>query len=103
MPVDPRFESTRQATETPVQPPYSPSSEHWLGTDQDARDVLSRTIYGARVSLTVGFVAVAFGFLVGGTLGMMAGFVKGVFDRGVSFIFLVLLSFPALVLAPAGG
>lgn len=99
-----QFEETENAitgrlTESPVQPPYAPSSEHWLGTDQDARDVLSRTIYGARVSLVVGFAAIAFGLLVGGTLGMIAGFVRGWFDRLVSFIFLVLLSFPGLVLA----
>jgi len=79
--------------------PYSPSAEHWLGTDQDARDMLSRTIYGARVSLVVGFSAIAFGMIVGGSLGMIAGFVRGWFDRIVSFVFLVLLSFPALVLA----
>lgn len=80
-------------------PPYSPSGTHWFGTDQDARDMFSRTIYGARVSLVVGFVAIAFGMIVGGTLGMIAGFVRGWFDRIVSFMFLVLLSFPALVLA----
>ncbi len=80
-------------------PPYSPSLEHFFGTDQDARDMFSRTIYGARVSLVVGFSAIAFGLLVGGSLGMMAGFLKGWFDRVVSFLFLVLLSFPALVLA----
>ena len=50
-------------------PPYSPSSEFWFGTDNDARDMFSRTIWGARVSLTVGFVAIAFGMLIGGSLG----------------------------------
>ncbi len=90
---------TGRLTEQPVQPPYSPSREHLLGTDRDARDVLSRTIDGARVSLVVGFSAVAFGFIVGGSLGMIAGFVRGWFDRVVSFVFLVLLSFPGLVLA----
>ena len=39
-------------------PPYPPSTTHWFGTDQDARDLFSRTIWGGRVSLTVGFVAV---------------------------------------------
>jgi len=80
-------------------PPYSPSAEHWFGTDQDARDMFSRTVYGARVSLVVGFVAIAAGMIIGGTLGMVAGFLRGTFDRIVSFVFLVLLSFPALVLA----
>ncbi|MFB0901309.1 MAG: ABC transporter permease [Acidimicrobiales bacterium] len=80
-------------------PPYGPSADHWLGSDQDARDMLSRTIYGARVSLVVGFVAVSFGFLIGGTVGLVSGFVRGVFDKISSFIMLVLLSFPALILA----
>lgn len=90
---------TGKLTESPIQPPYSPSSEHIFGTDQDARDMFSRTIYGARVSLVVGFAAIAFGMIVGGSLGMIAGFVGGWFDRIVSFLFLCLLSFPALVLA----
>ena len=80
-------------------PPYSPSSEFWFGTDKDARDMFSRTIWGARVSLTVGFVAIACGMVIGGTAGMLAGFFRGWWDRVVSFVFVVLLSFPALVLA----
>lgn len=90
---------TGRTVEAPVQPPYAPSSKHLFGTDLDARDMLSRTIYGARVSLVVGFAAIAFGMIVGGSLGMIAGFLGGWFDRIVSFIFLVLLSFPALILA----
>jgi peptide/nickel transport system permease protein len=80
-------------------PPYAPSSEFWFGSDQDARDVFSRTIYGARVSLVVGFSAIAYGMIFGGTLGMLAGFLRGRFDKVISFLFVVLLSFPALVLA----
>jgi peptide/nickel transport system permease protein len=80
-------------------PPYAPSSEFWFGSDQDARDVFSRTIYGARVSLVVGFSAIAYGMIFGGTLGMLAGFLRGRFDKTISFVFVVLLSFPALVLA----
>lgn len=80
-------------------PPYPPSSTHWFGTDQDARDMLSRTIYGARTSLTVGFAAIAFGLLIGGTLGLLAGYFRGKVDQIISFGFLSLLSFPALVLA----
>lgn len=79
--------------------PYGPSGDHWLGTDQDARDMLSRTIWGARVSLIVGFTAIAMGIIIGGSLGMIAGYVRGLFDKVTSFVFLVLLSFPALVLA----
>ncbi len=77
----------------------APSADHWFGTDESARDVFARTIWGARVSLTVGFVAVFVGMLVGGSLGMISGYIRGWFDRVLSFIFLVLLSFPALVLA----
>jgi peptide/nickel transport system permease protein len=80
-------------------PPYSPSSTFWFGSDQDARDMFSRTIWGARTSLTVGFAAIAFGMLVGGSLGMIGGYFRGTADRIISFGFLMLLSFPALVLA----
>jgi peptide/nickel transport system permease protein len=80
-------------------PSKGPSAAHWFGTDKDARDVFARTMYGARVSLTVGFIAIAFGMFVGGTLGILAGFFRGWLDRIFSFMFLVLLSFPSLVLA----
>ncbi len=61
--------------------------------------MFSRTIYGARTSLTVGFSAIAFGLLVGGTLGLLAGYFRGKVDQVISFGFLTMLSFPALVLA----
>ena len=80
-------------------PPYSPSSDFWFGSDQDARDVFSRTVWGARVSLVVGLAAMAYGMLIGGTLGLLSGYLRGWFDRVISFAFVVLLSFPALVLA----
>jgi len=80
-------------------PPYAPSADHWFGTDQDARDIFSRTIFGARISLVVGFSAVTFGFLVGGSIGLVSGFVRGTFDRITSFLMLTLLSFPSLILA----
>lgn len=76
-----------------------PSADHWFGLDGNARDVFSRTIWASRVSLVVGFVAIVFGFIVGGTLGLMAGYLKGWADKVISFVFAVLLSFPALVLA----
>ena len=80
-------------------PPYSPSGTHWFGTAQDARDMFARIIYGARVSLVIGFVAIALGMLVGGTAGIVAGYLRGRTDKVVSFIFIVFLSFPSLVLA----
>ena len=98
-PVLPIKDPNKNFIQTGERPPYGLSWEHLMGTDQDARDMFSRTIFGARVSLTVGFSAIAFGMLIGGSLGMIAGFVRGWFDRVISFLFLVLLSFPALVLA----
>jgi len=80
-------------------PPYPPSSEFWFGTDQDARDIFSRVIWGARISVTVGVVAIAFSLLIGGTFGMIAGYFRRTWDRAVSFVYVVLLAFPALILA----
>ncbi len=80
-------------------PPYAPGSEFWFGSDQDARDIFSRVIWGGRVSLTVGVAAIFFGMAIGGTLGMLAGYFRGATDKAVSFAFLVLLSFPSLILA----
>ncbi len=75
-----------------------PSAEFWLGTDSYGRDVLSRIIYGARVSLLVGFVAILIAMTIGTTLGVLAGYIGGLFDRLVMGLVDVLLSFPTLVL-----
>ena len=83
----------------PEFPPYSPSGDFWFGSDTLARDIFARTIFGARVSLVVGFAAIAFGMVVGGTLGIVAGYFRGWADKLISFVFIVALSFPSLVLA----
>ncbi len=75
----------------------SPSIHHFLGTDDLGRDLLSRVIYGARVSLVVGFVSVAIGLLVGGTLGLISGYKGGVLDVSLNAGAFVLLAFPAIV------
>ena len=75
-----------------------PSAEFWLGTDSYGRDVLSRLIYGTRVSLLVGFVAVLIAMLIGSTLGIIAGYVGGMVDRLIMGLVDVLLSFPTLLL-----
>jgi peptide/nickel transport system permease protein len=85
--------------EVGFRPPYPPSVSHPLGTDQDARDVLSRTVFGARVSLTVGLAAMVIGLVAGGALGVVAGYLRGRLDTAISFAFVCLLSFPSLVLA----
>jgi peptide/nickel transport system permease protein len=72
---------------------------HVLGTDHLGRDVLSRLIYGARVSLTVGFAAVALGTLVGATLGIAAGFRGGWMDSVVMTLADAQLAFPFILLA----
>jgi peptide/nickel transport system permease protein len=78
-----------------------PSATHWLGTDGLGRDMLSRLIHGARISLTVGILAPLIGLIAGGTLGMSAGY----FRRSTETVILgavdVLLAFPPLVLALA--
>ncbi len=78
-----------------------PSGEHWLGTDQFGRDTFTRILYGGRTSLAVAGAAVAFALLVGGTLGVLAGYYRGWIDAVVMRLADVLLSFPAVLLAIA--
>lgn len=76
-----------------------PNAGLWFGADVLGRDVFSITIWGSRISLLVGFIAIVVGFVVGGPLGILAGYFRGRFDQVVSFLFATLLSFPALILA----
>jgi peptide/nickel transport system permease protein len=75
-----------------------PSSEFLLGTDGYGRDVLSRLIYGARVSLAVGFLAILIAMVIGSTIGIVAGYIGGKFDQMVMGLLDVMLSFPTLLL-----
>ncbi|SEG81393.1 ABC transporter permease [Bosea lathyri] len=75
-----------------------PSSEFWLGTDSYGRDVLSRIIYGARVSLFVGLVSILIAMTLGTTLGVISGYVGGRFDAFVMALVDLMLSFPSLLL-----
>ena len=91
-PYDPIAVDVQQALEPP-------GGAHWLGTDDLGRDVLSRVIWGSRISLSVGVIAVGIGFILGVSIGLAAGYLGGMFDliamRGID----ALLAFPALILA----
>jgi peptide/nickel transport system permease protein len=77
----------------------APSAEHWLGTDALGRDVYSRVLYGARISMTIGFVAVAGALSTGALLGITAGYLGGKTDGVIMRVMDVMLAFPAIILA----
>lgn len=78
-----------------------PSREHWLGMDEVGRDVLSRVIYGSRVSLQVGILSVTGAIIVGTLIGAMAGYLAGWFDQIIMRLMDIMLAFPSLLLALA--
>jgi peptide/nickel transport system permease protein len=80
----------------------APSRAHWMGTDELGRDILSRTLYGARVSLLVAVSVVSGCGLTGLAIGMLAGYAGGWFDRVVNILLInAFLSFPGILLAIA--
>src|SRR5688572_13639088 len=75
-----------------------PSGEHWLGTDVQGRDIWSRLVYGARVSLTVGLISQGIALLLGVTLGLLAGYYGRWVDEVIMRLADVTLAFPTLLL-----
>ena len=76
-----------------------PGSDFWFGSDQLGRDVFARCIYGAQISLRVSVTSILVGLLIGGTMGMAAGYYRGWIDRVVSITVDTLLAFPPLIMA----
>ncbi len=79
----------------------SPGVGHWFGTDDQGRDILSRIIYGARISLWAGFFSVIGSIVIGVLLGVLAGFYGKWVDVIISRIFDIMLAFPSILLAIA--
>ncbi len=77
----------------------SPSAEHLLGTDNLGRDMFSRIVYGARISLRIGFIAVAISLTVGGIMGSVAGFYGGWIDNVIMRFVDIMMSIPGVLLA----
>ena len=77
----------------------APNLRFWLGTDDQGRDILSRVIWGSRISLSVGLISVGIGLVIGVTIGLIAGYAGGTVDLLLMRFIDALLAFPALLLA----
>jgi peptide/nickel transport system permease protein len=77
----------------------APSAEHWLGTDELGRDLFSRLLQGARLSLVVGLISIGIGLSVGIPLGLLSGYFGGATDMVIMRLMDVMLAFPSILLA----
>ena len=91
-PYDPNAQNLRDAIQ-------GPSGSHWLGTDQLGRDVATRLMYGARISLMIGVLAVLIGLVIGVPLGMVAGYYGGWADLAISRFADMMFAFTSILLA----
>jgi peptide/nickel transport system permease protein len=97
--VAPLVTSFDPAGISPMDAYQPPSGEHLMGTDKFGRDVFTRVLFGARISLTVGLIAIAIGGIIGVLLGMSAGFFGGFVDELTMRFLDILLAFPGILLA----
>jgi peptide/nickel transport system permease protein len=78
---------------------HAPSPAHWFGTDKLGRDVFSRILYGARISIRIGFVAVGLAITVGTLVGLIAGYAGGRLESALMAVMDLMLAFPSIILA----
>jgi len=96
------FDPDQQFRDNLLQPPFWQEGGAWpfiLGTDDIGRDMLSRLIYGARLSMMIGFVCVAIALSCGVVIGMMAGYYRGAVDSFIMRLMDIILALPSLLLA----
>lgn len=79
----------------------APNADNWFGTDNFGRDIFSRVVYGSRISIQVGFIAVFVAMILGGTLGSISGYYSGRIDNVIMRLMDILLAIPGILLAIA--